>query len=207
MQKESQCCPFSCALCNVISSRLQFIYKKAPGLRNIIAKNVINPPNRNLTFLDRKGFYRCGKCQSCTTTKDKSKKTLTFHGTDGKEYMIRDFINCHTKYVTYLLTCPCGLKYVGCTTRCLFKRINEHVYNISIGYKNHSVSRHFRLIHDRDPSKLSFYGIDRVKPHWRGSDMITRVSQNETYWIYKLNTLQPVGLNIDIDLNCFLTNY
>lgn len=133
---------------------------------------------------------------------DKKKRIETFTGTDGKEYKIKDFIMCSTKFVTYLLICPCGLKYVGRTTRCLYKRINKHVYNISIGYKNHSVSKHFRMAHKRDPSKLQFYGfygIDRVKPHWRGDNMQIKVSKNETEWIYKLNTLYPIGLNIEID--------
>lgn len=30
-----------------------FIYRRAPGLRNKIAKNVVDPPSRNITFLDR----------------------------------------------------------------------------------------------------------------------------------------------------------
>lgn len=32
------------------------------------------------------------------------------------------------------------------------------------------------------------------------------VSQNETKWLYKLQTMQPYGMNIELDLNSFLTN-
>lgn len=33
-----------------------FIYRKAPGLRNQIAKNLFNPPKRRIKFLERNVF-------------------------------------------------------------------------------------------------------------------------------------------------------
>ena len=54
---------------------------------------------------------------------------------------------------------------------------------------------------------MTFYGIDRIKEHWRGENKTIKVSQNETRWIYTLDTLQPAGMNIDVDLNCLLTNF
>lgn len=88
----------------------------------------------------------------------------------------------------------------------LMVRINEHVANISKGFLNHCVSRHFHLCHDRDPRLLTFYGIDRITQHWRGTDLKKAISQNETQWLYRLSTMQPLGLNIELNLNCFLTN-
>lgn len=37
--------------------------------------------------------------------------------------------------------------------------------------------------------------------------MKQKISKNETEWIYKLNTRTPLGMNIAIDLNCFIANY
>lgn len=68
-------------------------------------------------------------------------------------------------HVTYVFKCPCKFQYVGRTTRKLTIRVQEHMNNIAKGYVNDSVSRHFQLFQGRDPSLLTFYGIDRVKPH------------------------------------------
>lgn len=111
------------------------------------------------------------------------------------------------RYVVYLLTCPFGLNYVGRATRCFYKRINEHINNIKQGHKQHSVLNHFRIYHNKNSVLLKFYGIDKVLPHWKGGDMRTQVCQAETRWIFELGSLMPAGLNIDLDLNCFLTDF
>lgn len=123
-----------------------------------------------------------------------------------QEFNIKPLITCDSDHVTYVLECLCSLQYVGRTTRQLKVRINEHLTNIKNGYPNHSVSRHFKLCHDSDPSLCTFYGIDKISRDWRGTHMKRAVSKNETYWLYKLQTMQPHGMNIDLDLNCFLTN-
>lgn len=170
----------------------------------MIAKNLVDPPKiSKKTFLDTIGFYKCERCKSCRTTADKKKEKQLFVGSNGKEYRIDKFISCNTRYVVYFLVCPCGLVYVGRTTRCLYKRINEHVTNIKNGFRKHSVSNHFRTHHQQNPALLKFYGIDKVLPHWRGGDMRTSVSQAETRWIFELGCLVPAGLNIEIYLNCF----
>lgn len=50
-------------------------------------------------------------------------------------YDIKGVITCNTKNVIYLLKCPCGLAYVGKTTRPLKRRISEHRSNI----RNHDI--------------------------------------------------------------------
>lgn len=97
--------------------------------------------------------------------------------------------------------------YIGRTKRTLSKRVSEHIYNITIGYREHSVSLHFREKHDRNPIGLKMWGIDKVNPNWRGSNMIREISKRETEWLFLTNTLSPNGLNIDLDLNCFISNH
>ncbi|OCT92849.1 hypothetical protein XELAEV_18015915mg, partial [Xenopus laevis] len=106
--------------------------------------------------------------------------------------------------VIYLLQCPCNLQYIGRTGRCLKTRIGEHMNNIKKGILTHSVSAYFKSHHNSDPSLLTFAGIIHKRTHWRGSDIIKSISQEQTVWIHKLKTLAPRGLNIDIDLKCFL---
>lgn len=54
----------------ILPEKTIFIYRKATGLRHMIAKNVANPPKQR-AFLQRDEFYRCGKCQGCTLKKSK----------------------------------------------------------------------------------------------------------------------------------------
>lgn len=192
----------------LLPSKPQFIYTKPPTFRNLLAHNVVNPPIKKLSFFDMNGYYSCGKCVICRTSKFRKRKTLEFQShSNGRTYSINKFITCTSTHVTYLLSCPCGLQYVGRTTRELRVRLREHVTNIKKGYKDHSLSNHFRVAHNRDPSLLTFSGIDRVHAHWRGGNLKRLISQNESSWIYKLGTSSPNGLNIEFDLNCFLSNW
>ena len=109
--------------------------------------------------------------------------------------------------MTYVIECPCKLQYVGRTTRPLKVRIREHVKNIRKGFPYHSLSKHFSEVHNSDPSQMIFYGIDTIQSHWRGGNRKLQISQNETEWIYRLGSLAPKGMNIDIDLNCYISNY
>lgn len=66
-------------------------------------------------------------------------------------------------HAVYVLECPCQQQYVGRTTRGLKIRIGEHINNIKKGFEKHSVSRHFKVKLKKDPSLLTFYGIENIK--------------------------------------------
>lgn len=78
--------------------------------------------------------------------------------------------------------------------------------NIKKGVDTHSVPKHFKLKHNQDPSSLSFWGVEKVKPHWRGGNFRRFLSRRETVWIYETRVLHPGGLNVDIDLNCYISD-
>lgn len=173
----------------------------------ILVKNVIDPPKPIKICPELKGFFRCQRCLPCKVAKKQPRRKNTFKScSDHKEYRINQLITCRSTYVTYVVECPCHFQYVGRTTRQLFVRIQEHIKNIRKGFPNHSLSRHFDEVHHRDPSVLTFYGIDSVQEHWRGGNRETAISRNETSWIYRLGSLAPKGLNLDIDLNCYIAN-
>lgn len=110
---------------------------------------------------------------------------------------------------------PCGLCPVmplwlivyWHTKRPLKKRIAEHIHNIKIGFKDHSVSLRFKQWHNRDPSGLRFRGIDKVHPFWRGINRVRELSKCETKWIDLTNTLSLRGMNIKLDMNCFIRDF
>lgn len=124
-----------------------------------------------------------------------------------KEYDIKDFISCRTEGVVYVLQCSCSLQYIGRTKRPMWKRIREHIQNIKKAFPKHSVSKHFAMHHNSDPTDLKFGVIQRYKPHWRGSNKIRELGKNESKWIFEMGTLAPKGLNIEFDINCFISDY
>lgn len=56
-------------------------------------------------------------------------------------------------------------------TRALKERIGEHLANIQKGFIGHSVSRHFRHHHNRNPYPIQVIVIERYIPHWRGNKL------------------------------------
>ena len=192
----------------LLPERSRVIFKGAPSLRNRIAPNILNPPCSVPNFLEQlTGFYQCRRCRVCSNNSCRIRRTTMFESTaTGKEHCIKPFITCGTTGVVYLLQCPCGLQYVGRTKRPLRVRLNEHITNILTGFKNHSVSKHYLLKHNKDPSNTLFLGIDKFKPNWRGSSLVREISKLEMAWIHRLKCYTPHGLNIDTDVNAFINN-
>lgn len=59
-----------------------------------------------------------------------------------------------------MLECECRLQYVFRTARSLSVHIGEHMNNIKKGLRSHSVSTHFRNLHNRDLKGFRFWGIE-----------------------------------------------
>lgn len=112
---------------------------------------------------------------------------------------------CST-YLTYLLECVCRLQYVGRTIRKLRIRLREPIANIKKGLPYNSLSEHFRKYHNKDLSYLKVCAIDKKEKHWKDTNMKQAVSQNEKQWIYQLGTMVPTGLNVELNINCFIHN-
>lgn len=77
---------------------------------------------------------------------------------------------------------------------------------VSINSLYHSMLDHYRCYHHRDPSSLQFWGVERVSPSMRGpigSETSPGVRQNG----YMYYILASEGLNIELDLNCYISDY
>ena len=184
------------------------VFRGVPSLRDSLAPGVVDPPlNKPMFFQNIIGYHKCQKCAVCKINAIKERKTLNFiSNSTSQVFNIKSFITCSMTHVVYLLICPCGLQYVGRTVRKFQVRVNEHIGNIRRGFREHSVSRHYREVHARDPSGTSFIAIDTLKPHWRGGSKRIAISKLEMSWIYRMKCLKPQGLNVDIEVNAFLDN-
>lgn len=152
----------------ILPKDTKFIYKRAPTIRDLVVKNVVDPPKKMFSFFTGKGFFLCKRCFACLRTKRPNKRVFQFTSTStGESHDIKDFICCNTEGAVYVLECSCGLQYVGRTKRPLRVRIKEHVKNIINGYDKHCVSKHFLTCHNKDPTHLTFWGIIPYTRHWQ----------------------------------------
>ncbi|KAM4044953.1 uncharacterized protein ACNLHF_008801 [Anomaloglossus baeobatrachus] len=146
----------------------------------------------------RVGCYPCGSCRGCKNII----RATTFCSADGlREYSIRVYISCNTSGVIYYATCGCDKIYIGLTSRELRIRTREHVRDILAAKEAinpetlKTIPRHFREIHNCDPTSLKVRGIDQVHLGIRGGDVKKRLAQVECRWIFTLGTMSPRGLN------------
>lgn len=184
----------------VFTKKPQLVFKRAPNLKDHLVKSDIRPPPTQSFLNIADGNYKCGNCAQCSFTH----KCKSFnHPHTGKTISIRGAITCSTTHVVYLIRCPCGLAYVGKTTRALRTRISEHRSTIRLGDERSPVAAHFKRA-GHNVSALRYVGVELVKKPARGGDHNRKLLQRETFWIHYLNTLSPNGLNEDFDIKPFL---
>ena len=177
------------------------VHKRAPNLRNMLVRADLPPPAPSHFLSDiPPGNYPCGRCQQCNFTR----KSNSFnHPHTGKKYKIRGIITCSTANVVYMLKCPCGLSYIGKTSRALKTRIAEHRSTIRNNVITSPVAVHFNKA-GHNVSTLRYTGIELVQSPRRGGDVNNMLLKRELFWIHTLQTLAPKGLNEDYDIRPFL---
>lgn len=102
-------------------------------------------------------------------------------------------MTCQTAYVIYLIECECQRQYVGRTIQPLHIRVNKHRANIRNKFLLHGLSRHCALKHSGSKTPFKITPIDHIKPSIHNRFEVLK--KREVFWIYKLKTLQPMGLN------------
>jgi len=112
-------------------------------------------------------------------------------------------ITCVSTHVVYLIRCPCGLGYVGKTSRQLKQRISEHKSLIRRKDTNYPVATNF-LTFNHDVSSLWFCGIEKVSMPLRGSNVELFLQRRDLFWIFTLQTLSPRGMNDEALFNVML---
>lgn len=179
----------------------RIVYKRPPNLRDMLVRADL-PPSTQPHFLQNvpQGNFPCGRCTQCNFTK----RTKTFnHPRTGKSFKIKGTITCNTCNVVYMLKCPCGLAYIGKTTRPLKVRISEHRSSIRNKDPKSPVAVHFSTA-NHNVSSLRYFGIELLQPFRRGGDINLQLLKREAFWIYTLDTISPKGLNEAFDLRPFL---
>ncbi|OCT80882.1 hypothetical protein XELAEV_18027694mg [Xenopus laevis] len=75
--------------------------------------------------------------------------------------------------------------------------------SMNLGNMNQPVSRHF-IEKGHSADQLRLMVLEMVPPYKNRGDRELHLKQREVWWIHKLNSLQPKGLNRDYHLYLFL---
>ena len=141
------------------------------------------------------GCFRCSarRCSVCPFINQSHKFTSSV---TKESFPITTHLHCKSDWLIYLITCTTRNKqYVGKTTTTLYTRFTNtksyiKKYNTD-RRKSLPIAQHFRQPH-HTIQNISLSAIEKI--HCKRDDVILH---RKSYWIVKLKTLSPSGINAD----------
>lgn len=163
--------------------------RRTKALKNILVKAKVTGPEENFGA-SAIGHHKCAGCSVCHLAMEV--RHIEFPDTGFVHYM-RGFSNCNSQMCIYLLICVCQKRYIGSTRRKLKVHIQEHRVMEAPLVQNFVEMNHT----DSDFKFLILETVEQKPGQHRQLDK--ELLKRETFWIFKLNTVIPHGLNVDID--------
>ena len=150
---------------------------------------------------------RKGKTESCKTNKPslcckQFIDTSTFRSYQTQQlYTIFHKLNCKSKFIIYLMECAsCRSQYVGKAETAFNIRLNNHRKNVN---NPQSIPADFHLRKPWHPFNLhaKFTLIEQLcNIHTTDKDTLKfRLKRRGDFWIQKVETLTPKGLNQELN--------
>lgn len=175
----------------IIPKKTAITFRKAPTIKSLVAPSRLRQHGEVPIKSSNKGSFKCNSIR-CLCCKEITHGRKEFKSTMLQEiFQIKQHLMCTSKYIIYLL--KCGVQNIGHTIQRLQQRMNKHRTNIRKGFMQHGVSRHIFLHHHDDSCPYTVTPIDQFLS--LASNRFEKLKPKEMYWIFKLQTLQPKGLN------------
>ncbi|XP_071982900.1 peroxisomal membrane protein PMP34 isoform X2 [Engystomops pustulosus] len=183
-----------------IGTRPTIIARRAKNLKDHLTRSHFVQPATHTTGGHKiRGTFSCGECNICQYM---ANTDSLINPANERAYRLKQYINCKTKNVVYLIKCTCPKFYVGQTTQPLKKRIQQHLSTVNMAKKHFkqdksltSVAMHFLNFHNSYCKGIKIYGLEKIDTNIRGGNPIPLLLQKESRWIYELDTMTPTGLN------------
>lgn len=119
------------ALSDILKGGCKMVAKKAPTVANILASSLVQTDGSvTQTWLHYPGCFKCGHgiCICCSVI---NVSNSFVSATTQQSYKIKQYINCNTSYVVYLVNCSiCNEQYVRSTKCPLKNRIRRHLSDV-----------------------------------------------------------------------------
>ena len=146
---------------------------------------------------DREGG--CGPCQrtKCVICKEHLVQTTTYSSSvTGESFSINNNLSCDSRGVIYMLFCEAchSAQYVGQTGDTLRARFYQYRSDINILPNSSLVTKHFNQA-KHSLKQMKVIVMEKVYGHTLKSRL-----DRETFWIRKMKTLTPHGLNTVEDI-------
>lgn len=177
-------------------------YRKASSMHNALVRNSPEVTSKSNWLTNIKVFFKCSSCRACKFGINTTRVPTQFR---SSRIVINQRLSCRTDHAVYVLSCDCGLRYVGSTKLQVHMRILQHRRAIVNSDPTYPVARHFKEAHN-NLNHLRYF-IDCVPPLRRGGNREKILRQLESRYILLLNSKAPTGLNLSEDLHHFLWPY
>ena len=183
-------------------------YKRNKNLRDLIGSNKLfnNKVIRSNNMKRKQQLY----CSPCKTRRDNlccqqvvRTNTFTSYRT-GETYKIFHQVNCKSQGIIYLLQCKiCSIQYIGKSETPFNIRLNNHRKDSK---KKDSIvaCTHFQKENHQFQRDAKFTIIEKVTKNCTTSEELRLLlKKRENFWIIKLKTLHPYGLNQELnEIDC-----
>ena len=162
-------------------------FKQPDNLKRMLCHAKV--PKNSHTKRKLLGMQACNKpCSVCPYIKT-TKEVLSLK--TKEKLPLKGLFTCTTTGVIYLISCSkCNQQYVGQTGRKFQERAKEHLYNMT--QKTKTIGTHFSTNnHSHWDCKIQV--IEKVMPNTPNYRL-----EREEFWIRKLETQEPNGMNKNI---------
>ena len=187
----------------IFQNNLFVAYKRNKNLQEIIGGHTI----KNGKVFKAHSKSREGKCEPCNTSKPslcckQVIDTSTFQSYQTQQlYTIFHKLNCKSKFIIYLMECAlCKIQYVGKAETAFNIRLNNHRKDVN-NPKSIPANFHFRKPGHSFNLHAKFTLIEQLSNiHTTDKETLKfRLKRREDFWIQKLETLTPKGLNQELN--------
>ena len=181
----------------VFSETPIFGFRRPSNFKDILVRAKISypRPNKGVQGCQPLNFHlECAKpnCYVCHRIKKRDYAIIT--PTKQRIRLPRN-TDCQTRNAIYLITClHCAKQYIGETKRTVRIRFSEHEASVR-HLKRNPIGLHWNK-DDHPKDTIMFLQILETltsDPELETTKVLRR--KRERYWIYKFNSLEPVGLN------------
>jgi hypothetical protein len=171
--------------------KLNQTFEESPSVAFRRMKNIGNHLCR--TDINQKEEPQESRCKGCIICPQMRKSEILRNAKTGTEVRLKPGATCHTEGIIYAVRCrKCDLIYIGHSGDHMKKRFSGHKHDIKKRPEQNELATHCHGTHD--PVKdLEIYIIDHGITDLKARERL------EDYYICKLQTMAPHGMNTKIN--------
>ena len=178
-------------------------YRRPKNISDFISSNTIINDKVSRKNYNPKSIKFCKPCKNknslcCNHLKHTS--SFISH-TTKKTFNIYHDSNCRTRNIIYLLECAqCNLQYIGKSEWPFNIRLNNYRHRIKSNNLDNllPIEKHFKLPNHSFSADAKFTIIEKIEII-RTFKLTHILEKRENFWIKRLNTLLPYGLNTKLN--------